>query len=254
MIRIDMQNSVVAVDGEEGTRTYPMDSSEAFSLISEAWLRCGWDNKYVYSFTWLGRPVIQMPEDLLRIQEVIFTVKPDLIVETGIAHGGSLIFYATLCKAMDRGRVIGVDVEIRPHNRHAIESHVLFPFITLIEGSSIDPVVIDRVKAEIKADDKVLVILDSKHTKDHVLAELEVYAPLATVDSYVVVQDGCMATMVGAPRSHADWAWNNPLQAAREFVARYPDFAIEEAPFAFNEGNVTKRVTYWPEGYIRRLR
>jgi cephalosporin hydroxylase len=254
MIQIDLQKSVVTVDGEDGTRTVPLGSPEAFSIISQAWLRCGWDNKYVYSFTWLGRPVIQMPEDLLRIQEVIASVRPDVIVETGVAHGGSLIFYASLCKAMERGRVIGIDVEIRPHNRQAIESHLLYPLITLIEGSSIDPVVVRRVKDEIKVDERVLVVLDSKHTKDHVLAELEAYAPLATVGSYIVVQDGCMESMAGAPRSAPDWSWNNPRQATREFVARAPDYAIEEPPFAFNEGLITDRVTYWPEGYIRRLR
>jgi cephalosporin hydroxylase len=231
-----------------------MDSSEAFDIISQAWLRCGWDNKYVYSFTWLGRPIIQMPEDLLRIQEVISVVQPDVIIETGVAHGGSLVFHATLCKAIGRGRVIGIDIEIRPHNRRAIEAHVLFPMIMLIEGSSIDPVVVERVKAEVGPDETVLVILDSCHTKDHVAAELEFYSPLVTRGSYLVVQDGCMEFMAGAPRSAPDWSWNNPMQAAREFVQRHPHFVIEEPPFAFNEGNVKRRVTYWPEGYLRRLR
>ena len=254
MIHIDLENGSVFVDEDGATVSYPLDSPEAFEVVSRAWLRCGWDNKYVYSFTWLGRPVIQMPEDLLRLQEVISTVQPDVIVETGVAHGGSLVFYATLCKALGRGRGVGVDVEIRPHNRQAIEAHTLSPLIKLIEGSSTDPDVVSRVQQTIGPNEKVLVILDSCHTKDHVLAELEAYRSLVSVGSYLVVQDGCMEWMAGAPQSRPDWGWNNPMQAAHEFVARHHDFAIEEPPFAFNEGNVKKRVSYWPDGFIRRLR
>ncbi len=254
MIQIDLENEEVMIEGPEGQERHALASREAFEIISDAWLRCGWDNKYVYSFTWLGRPVIQMPEDMLRIQEVIARVKPDLVIETGVAHGGSLVFYASLFKAMGRGRVIGIDVEIRPHNREAIESHELFPYITLFEGSSIEPSMVKEVSSQIHPGEKVLVILDSKHTKDHVLAELEAYAPMVTPDSYVIVEDGCMEMMAGAPRTEADWSWNNPIAAIEAFVASNPDFAIEEPEFAFNEGNVTKRVTYWPKGYVRRLR
>ncbi len=134
MIKVDLDQSTVSIDEDGVTRLYGLDTPQAFKIVSDIWLRAGWDNKYVYSFTWLGRPIIQLPEDLIRIQEVIYLVRPDVIIETGVAHGGSLVFYASLCKAMDGGRVIGVDIEIRPHNRAAIESHPLFPFITLIEG------------------------------------------------------------------------------------------------------------------------
>ena len=253
MIRIDPERGVVSVEGPGGEVSYRMDSPEAFEIVSDAWKRCGWDAKYVYSFTWLGRPVIQMPEDLLRIQEVIASVQPDVIVETGVAHGGSLVFYATLCKAMGKGKIIGVDIEIRPHNRKAIEEHVLAKMITLIEASSIEPTTLDQVRTHIQPSDRVLVILDSCHTKSHVLAELEAYAPLVTQDSWIVVQDGCMEEMAGAPRSQPDWGWNNPMRAVREFVEKHPEFVIEEPTFAFNEGVVRKRITYWPEGYLRRI-
>ena len=253
MIHIDPEKSLVTVEDERGTRSYPMDSREAFEVVSDAWLRVGWDNKYVYSFTWLGRPLIQMPEDVLRIQEVIHEVGPDVIVETGVAHGGSLMFYASLCKALDRGRVVGIDVEIRPHNRKAIEEHNLSSLITLIEGSSIDSEVVDQVRAEIGDGEVVVVILDSRHTREHVLAELEAYAPMVTRGSYVVVEDGCMAQVAGAPRSDPDWSWNNPLEAIRAFLSRHPEFSCDEPPFRFNEGNVEKRVTYWPQGYLRRV-
>src|SRR5262249_34591470 len=137
------------------------------------WLAVGWTQRYSYSFTWLGRPLIQLPEDVIRIQEVIHRVKPDVIVETGVAHGGSLIFYASLCKATERGRIVGVDIEIRPHNRAAIEAHPLAKYITLIEGSSTDPGIVERVKSHIKPGETVLVILDSNHSRKHVLDELE---------------------------------------------------------------------------------
>src|SRR5439155_18014109 len=131
--------------------------------------------KYVYAFTWMGRPIIQLPEDIVRIQEVLYRVKPEVIVETGVAHGGSLILYASLCKAMGHGRVIGVDVEIRPHNRQAIEAHELSPLITLVEGSSVDPTIVACVRDLVREGERAIVILDSNHTKAHVLAELGSY-------------------------------------------------------------------------------
>lgn len=241
---------MVKVDGKDGNATFGIGTPEAFSAISRAWIRSGWDTKYVYSFSWMGRPVIQLPEDMLRIQEVIYRVKPDVVIETGIAHGGSLIYYASLFKAMGKGRVIGVDIEIRPHNRQAIEAHELYPYITMIEGSSIDPIIVSQVKAMIQPSDVVLVLLDSNHTKAHVLAELEAYAPLVTKGSYIVATDGIMGDLVGAPRSSDDWAWNNPRNAAQEFVAKNPGFSIENPPIPFNEGLITEPVTYWPSAWI----
>lgn len=254
MITIDLEKGLIKTESEQNQQIYPLNSPEAFSIISNAWLRAGWDTKYVYSFTWMGRPIIQLPEDMLRIQEVIYTIQPDVIVETGIAHGGSLIFYAGLCKMMDKGRVIGVDVEIRPHNRQAIESHPLFPYITLIEGNSIDPLVVEQVKKQIKPGEKVLVLLDSCHTKDHVLSELSAYAPLVSVGSFIVATDGIMEQVVGAPRTNSDWHWNNPKQAALNFVEQSDHFILEEPKFLFNEGVISDRVTYWPGAFIKRVR
>jgi cephalosporin hydroxylase len=253
MIKVDLEQETIAIDEDGLTRQYKLDTPEAFKIISDLWLRAGWDNKYVYSFTWLGRPIIQLPEDMIRLQEVIHTVQPDVIVETGVAHGGGLIYYASLCKAMDRGRVIGVDIEIRPHNRAAIEAHPLFPLITLIEGSSIDPSVVEQVQAQRGPGEKVMVFLDSCHEKEHVLAELRAYAPLVNPGSYIVAMDGIMERLAGAPRSAPDWTWNNPRQAALEFVRDNAEFVIEEPRFAFNEGAVTERVTYWPSAFIKRI-
>lgn len=252
MIKIDIERGCVTVEGEPGAGEFRLDSPEAFSAVSRAWLRCGWDNKYVYGFSWMGRPIIQLPEDIIRVQEALYQVKPDVIVETGIAHGGSLIFYASLCKAMGKGRVIGVDVEIRPHNRAAIEAHELFEYITLIEGSSIDEAVVSRVKEQIRPEETVFVMLDSNHTKAHVLAELEAYGPLVTPGSYIVASDGIMADLVGAPRSQKDWAWNNPKSAALAYCTAHPQFVAATPPVPFNEGNITEPVSYWPGAWLQR--
>lgn len=256
MIKIDVENNLVSVEDEHGrvSSQHALGTAEAFALVSEVWLRAGWDTKYVYSFSWMGRPIIQLPEDMIRIQEVIYWLKPDVIIETGIAHGGSLIFYASLCKAMERGRVIGVDIEIRPHNRQAIEAHELFPLITMLQGSSIDAEIVGQVKSLVQPGETVLVLLDSCHSKDHVLAELNAYAPLVTVGSYIVATDGIMEQVVGAPRTQPDWSWNNPRQAALEFVRDNPNYVIEELAFPFNEGVIRGRVTYWPGGFIKRLK
>lgn len=255
MIKIDLEQGRVIVEDERGVAEHAIDTPEAFAIVSNAWLRCGWDTKYVYSFTWLGRPIIQLPEDIIRIQEVIYAVKPTVIIETGIAHGGSLVFYAGLFKAMGvDGRVIGVDIEIRPHNRQAIEAHELFPVMTLIEGSSVDPDTVRRVAALVRPDDRVLVILDSNHTRAHVLAELQQYGPLTTVGSYIVATDGIMGQIAGAPRTKPEWEWDNPKAAAVDFVQADPRFAIEEPRFPFNEGVIEERVTYWPGAFVKRLR
>jgi cephalosporin hydroxylase len=253
MIIID-GNKLIVSNNHDDREEFDIGSPEAFRVLSELWLRSGWDNKYVYSFTWLGRPIIQLPEDMIRLQEVIYSVQPDVIVETGVAHGGSLVFYAGLCKAMDRGRVIGIDVEIRPHNRAAIEAHPLSSLIALIEGDSIQPATVEQVKSQIKPGETTIVFLDSCHNKQHVLEELRAYSTLVTAGSYIVAMDGIMEKLTGAPRSSPDWSWNNPRQAALEFVAESPDFVIEEPQFAFNEGAVTERVTYWPSAFIKRLK
>lgn len=230
----------------------PLDSPEAFALLSEQWVTVGWGQRYSYGFTWLGRPLIQLPEDMLRIQEVIYRVAPDVIVETGIAHGGSLVFYASLCKALGRGCVIGVDVDIRPHNRAALEEHQLAPLITLIEGSSTDPDVVAEVRRHVGEGDRVLVVLDSDHSREHVLAELEAYGSLVTPGSYIVATDGVMADVAHVPGGRPEWLSDNPQEAARLFAARNPTFVLEEPEPLFNESAVTTRPTYWPSAYLRR--
>jgi cephalosporin hydroxylase len=252
MLKIDLEKGLVEIQAGDAERTIPIGSPEAFELISKAWLRSGWDGKYVYSFSWMGRPIIQLPDDVMRIQETIYAVKPDVVVETGVAHGGSLILYASLFRAMGRGRVIGVDIEIRPHNRAAIEAHEVSDLISLVEGNSTAPEVVEQVRSMIRPGERVMVILDSNHSRDHVRGELEAYGPLVSEGSYIVATDGIMGDLVNAPRSQPDWGWNNPRVAAEEFVGVHPEFEDASPVFPFNEGTLNHRVTYWPGAWLRR--
>jgi cephalosporin hydroxylase len=254
MLTIDEGRGEVLVEHEGAApRRLRMDTPEAFEAVSAAWLRCGWDVKYVYGFTWLGRPVIQLPEDLIRMQELIWRVQPDVIVETGVAHGGSLVFYASLFAALGHGRVIGVDIDIRPPNRAAIEAHPLAARIALVEGDSTAPATLAAVRAQIERAERVLVVLDSDHSRAHVRAELDRYAPLVAPNSYIVACDGIMGEFADAPRGKPDWQWDNPLSAVNDFLKQNNEFIIDEPGFAFNEGSVRARVTYWPRSFLRRI-
>jgi cephalosporin hydroxylase len=230
----------------------PLYSKDAFEQISQQWLKVGWNEKYVYTFSWMGRPIIQLPEDLIRVQEAIYRLRPDVIIETGVAHGGSLIFYAGLCELMHAGRVIGVDIEIRPHNRQAIERHELFHRITLVEGSSTEESVVRRVRNLVAPQESVLVILDSNHSYQHVSAELEAYCGLVTPGSYIVATDGIMETLDDVPRGKPNWKNDNPRCAASDFLSRHPEFVHERPSFPFNESALTEPLTHWPGAWLRR--
>jgi cephalosporin hydroxylase len=250
-IVIDTTEKTLVTDG----RRVDLYSKEAFELISDLWLKTSWNQKYSYTFTWLGRPIIQHPEDLVRLQEVIFTLRPDVIIETGVAHGGSLIFYASLFKAMGTdGRVVGIDIEIRPQNRKAIESHALASYISLVEGNSVAPEVVKRARKFVRPDDKVLIILDSSHAKAHVASELEAYAPLVSPGSYIVATDGIMGLVHDTPRGKPEWVSDNPTQAATEFAARHPDFVLEELEWRFNESELDRTITAWPGAWLKRIK
>jgi cephalosporin hydroxylase len=253
-IVIDTAAKTLSTENEGEKQTLQLYSREAFEILSHEWLKIGWNEKYAYSFTWLGRPIIQLPEDMIRLQEVIYRVKPDVIIETGIAHGGSLVFSASLCQLMGRGRVIGVDIEIRAHNRAAVEAHELASRITMIEGSSTDPTVVERVRSQIRPGESVLVILDSCHTKAHVLAELEAYSGLVSVGSYIIATDGIMRDLADVPRGEKGWAQDHPTAAAREFSQRHPQFVLGDPPWAFRETELRQPITYWPGAWLRRER
>jgi cephalosporin hydroxylase len=254
ILRIDTEAGTVELDRGGAVTVVPFSDPRAFELVSEAWLRVGWDGKYVYRFSWLGRPIIQLPEDIVRLQEAVFTIRPDVIVETGIAHGGCLMLFASVCEALGHGNVVGVDVDVRPHNRTAIEEHPLSPRITIVDGSSIDEHVVDRVRELVQGAKSVFVLLDSNHSKKHVLAELRLYAPLVSVGSYIVVADGIMAQLAGAPRTSRNWVWDNPTTAVDEFLASDDRFALEAPMQPFDESSLTYDPTYLPRGWLRRVR
>jgi cephalosporin hydroxylase len=251
-ITIDAESKKLIIEDNSKRSELELYSDESFEILSRWSLNVGWSRRYSYGFSWMGRPIIQLPDDVIRIQEVIWAVQPTVIVETGVAHGGSLIFYASLFEAMGRGQVIGVDIEIRSHNRAAIEAHPMAKRIALIEGSSTDEVTLEAVRARLKPDDRVLVILDSDHSRRHVAAELKAYAPMVSPNSYIVATDGIMRDLVGAPEVPPSWAEDNPSVAAEAFAAARSDFVLESPPRAFAETKLAP-LTYWPSAYLRRI-
>jgi len=225
-----------------------------FRALSDLWVKVGWNQKYSYSFSWLGTPIIQLPEDMIRYQEVINRVRPDVIIETGVAHGGSAVFSASLCRLLGKGRVIAIDIEIRPSARTRVESHPLKDLITLIEGSSIAKNVVEKVKSLVRPGETVLVVLDSDHSYQHVSAEINAYHNLVSVDSYIVATDGIIQDLEDVPRGKSGWAIDNSAKAARDFAAKNPEFVIEQPKWPFNESTLTESVTYWPGAWLKRVR
>lgn len=205
---------------------------------------------YSYNFTWMGRPIIQYPQDMIAIQEVIWKVQPDLIIETGIAHGGSLIFHASMLELIGKGEVLGIDIDIRAHNRQAIEQHPMFKRITMLEGSSVSEEIMAQVRAFAKGKEKVLVILDSNHTHEHVLREMELYAPLVTPESYLLVFDSVVEF---APEGlYADRPWSkgdNPYTAIHAYLNAHPgEFEIDRSI------QHKLLITVAPDGYLKRVK
>jgi cephalosporin hydroxylase len=211
--------------------------------------------KYSYNFSWLGRPIIQYPQDIVAMQELIWSLQPELIVETGIAHGGSLVFSASMlelnaaCGGPADARVVGIDIDIRAHNRSAIEAHPMMRRLTMIEGSSIAADVVAQVRALAAGKKSVLVCLDSNHTDEHVFAELEAYAPLTTVGSYCVVFDTVVEELPKALSGDRPWGpGDNPMTAARRYLRSHPEFEID----ARIDHKLLIGVA--PKGYLRRVR
>lgn len=222
--------------------------------LSNDWTKKAQSLKYSYHFEWLGRPIIQYPQDIIAMQELIWSIQPDLIIETGIAHGGSLIFSASMlelnaiCGGSQDAEVVGIDIDIRDHNREAIESHPMFKRISMIQGSSVAPAIIDQVKAKAEGKQKILICLDSNHTHDHVLAELEAYAPLTSVGSYCVVFDTVIEDLPDDMFSDRPWGvGNNPKIAVWEYLKTHPEFEIDKSI------QHKLLITVAPDGYLKRV-
>ncbi|MFA5786448.1 MAG: CmcI family methyltransferase [Actinomycetota bacterium] len=240
--QIDPVFRIRTPDGERELDAY---TEEGFQALANLWTRAGWQRKISYELTWLGIPIIQLPEDILMLQELIWKIRPDVVIECGVAHGGALIFYASLLELLGRGRVIGVDVEIRKYNRLAIEAHPMSKRITLIEGSSIDDHVVGQVRDLVAPDESVVVMLDSSHTRQHVRSELELYGPMVTAGSYLVVFDSVMSMLTDAPGGSPAWVTDNPGEATRDFLSAHPDFVADRNCERLG-------VTYCRGGFLRR--
>lgn len=233
---------------EEGRREVKrMGRSASLRGLSRRWIDATSAHKYVYHFTWLGLPIIQLPGDVLALQEIVWRVKPELVVETGVARGGSLALHASILELLGRGRVLGIDIDIRKHNRALIEKHPLSKRITLIEGSSVDPRVAARA-ARMAKGKKTLVVLDSRHSHAHVLAELKLYAPLVSKGSYLIVFDTVVEDMKskfpGRPWGKGD----NPKTAVWEFLKSDRRFAIDASV------HEKLLLTSAPDGYLKRVK
>ena len=224
-----------------------LGKNEEIHSLSTKWIEYVSRMKYSYNFTWLGRPIIQFPQDIVALQELIWQVKPDLIIETGIAHGGSLIFSASMMELLGGNRqVLGIDIDIREHNREEIERHPMFKRITLIRGSSTDPEIAKKIYVFAKDKKKILVVLDSLHTHDHVANELELYSPLVSSGSYIVVFDTIIEDMPDDYFPDRPWGkGNNPKTAVWEFLKKNDRFIIDK------EIENKLLITVAPDGYLK---
>ena len=239
-----------AWDGEHAAMIERMAQDPELARLTRAWFERSCRFQYTYHFSWLGRPIIQLPQDIMATQEIIWDVKPDLVIETGIAHGGSLVLWASLMELLGgNGRVLGIDIEIRPHNRAAIEAHPLARRIEMIEASSVDPVVVDRVRRIANGCERVIVMLDSNHTHAHVLRELELYAPLVTAGSYLIVFDTSVEQLPDDLFSSRPWKHgDSPATAVAQFLRSTDHFEVD--------GQIERKLlmTSAPGGYLRRVK
>ena len=242
-------------DQEIAARLESNGSDDALKDGARAFMLPSLNAQYSYNFSWMGRPIIQYSEDMIAMQEIIWSVQPDLIIETGIAHGGSLIFSAAMlelnaaCGGNQNAEVLGVDIDIRAHNREAIEAHPMAKRISMIQGSSISPEIIEQVKAKARGKQRILVCLDSNHTHEHVLAELEAYAPLTSVGSYCVVFDTIVEDIPAEMIVDRPWGpGNNPKTAVWEYLKTHTEFKIDKRI------DHKLLISVAPDGYLKRVR
>jgi len=223
-----------------------MSKDPKLKKMTRSWFDLAFKHQYSYHFTWLGRPIIQFPQDMIALQEIIWDVKPDIIIETGIAHGGSLIFSASMLQLIGRGKVIGIDIDIRKHNKDEIKKHPLYKRIKMIEGSSVDPKIIKKVFSAVKDKKKIMVFLDSNHTHEHVLKELEAYSSLVKKGSYIIVFDTMVEDMPKNSFPNKPWnKKNNPKTAVREFLKKNKRFKVNKE---FEEKLL---ITSSPDGFLQ---
>jgi cephalosporin hydroxylase len=235
----------ITVEGEGIHRQVDLYSREGLELVSELWVKASCEHRIMYEPVWMGIPIIQYPGDMVMMQELIWKVRPDVIVETGVAHGGSAVFYASILELLGRGRVIAIDVEIRQYNKVAILGHPMSKRIRLIEGGSTDNDTVEQVRGLIGEGERTLFVFDSNHSYEHTLSEMERYSPMVSRDGYMVMMDGAQAFVGDIPSGKKEWREDNPLGAIREFLKRHPDWECD--PY-YNRLLVTSN----PMGFLRR--
>jgi cephalosporin hydroxylase len=241
--------SISIFEREKEIRIEEQRKSHVLKDATQTFLKESIKTKYSYNFSWLGRPIIQYPQDIIAMQEIIWEIKPDLIIETGIAHGGSLVLYASVLELIGKGEVLGIDIDIRAHNKEAIEKHPMSKRIKMIQGSSISEEVLERVIKESKGKNTIMVLLDSNHTHEHVLQELELYGPLVTKGSYLVVFDTIVEDLPDETNGERPWGkGNNPKTAVWEFLAGHDEFKIDESI------HHKLLITVAPDGYLKRVK
>lgn len=244
-----MSNPIQAFLDEKKQRIESNATNPSLAAAADAFNLESNKAQYSYNFSWMGRPIIQYPQDMIAMQEIIWELKPDLIIETGIAHGGSLIYYASLLELIGNGEVLGIDIDIRAHNKKEIEAHPMFKRIKMIEGSAVDKALVEDVKRIAAGKETVLVCLDSNHTHEHVLQELELYAPFVTPGSYIVVFDTIVQDLPNDYLPGRAWSkGNNPKTALWEFLKKNDNFAIDKSI----DGKLLISVA--PDGYLKRIR
>ncbi len=245
-----MNNPIKAFIEERKQRVDTNGNNDKLKQAAEAFNIESNKSQYSYNFSWMGRPIIQYPQDMIAMQEIIWEIKPDLIIETGIAHGGSLIYYASLLELIGKGEVLGIDIDIREHNRREIEAHPMFKRIKMIQGSAIDEQLVEQVKEVVKGKQTVLVVLDSNHTEDHVLKELQLYSPFVTPGSYIVVFDTIVEDLPeGYFKEQRPWGiGNNPKTAVWKFLKQNDKFEIDAAI------DNKLLISVAPDGYLKRVK
>ena len=229
------KGSKISLNNGKNEVSFDLYTEDGFELLSNLMLKVGAEKKLMYQANWLGRPIIQFPNDILVLQELIWSIKPDLIIETGVAHGGSLVLSASILELIGKGKVLGIDIDIRAHNRTAIESHPLSDRIDLIEGSSIDKITIEKIKPYLKDNQVVMVMLDSNHTESHVTEEINIFSNFVTVGSYLIVHDGAQAFVSDIPRGKLEWRDDHPLNAIHKFIKNNNNFEIDQNMTRFGQ-------------------
>jgi len=236
----------IILENNDDKKSVDLYSNEGFDLISQLWTKLCTQYKLTHNITWIGVPIIQLSNDIIMMQELIWKLRPDIIIECGIAHGGSALFYASILELIGKGFVIGVDIDIRQYNKIAIKSHPLSNRVKMIEGSSISEQTVFKLETLVCSADKVMVVLDSNHSKDHVAQELELYKKFVTPGSYLVVMDGAQQYVWDIPNGKKEWKDDNPLVAINAFLGNNTNFLVDDY-------YTRLKVTANPKGFLKKL-